>query len=96
MPFVKDGYISTWAQYTIEHEDRDGLRAHLNAQGIPSAVYYPVPMHMNEAYKRFAPEAGSLPVTEEKAERVISLPMHPYLDTATQDQIIEAVRGFNG
>ncbi|MBA3067805.1 MAG: DegT/DnrJ/EryC1/StrS aminotransferase family protein [Hyphomonas sp.] len=96
VPFVKPGFISSWAQYTIEHDNRDGLAAHLKAQGVPTAVYYPVPMHMNEAYRRWAPPAGELAVTEALAERVISLPMHPYLDTATQDRIVEAVRSFNG
>jgi dTDP-4-amino-4,6-dideoxygalactose transaminase len=95
-PTVIAGGVSTWAQYTIEHPDRDGLAAHLKSQSIPTAVYYPVPMHMQSAYSHFAQGAGGLPVTEEKAGKVISLPMHPYLDPATQDQIIEAVRGFNG
>ena len=95
-PKVIAGGVSTWAQYTIEHPDRDGLAAHLKSQSIPTAVYYPVPMHMQSAYSHFAQGAGGLPVTEEKAGKVISVPMHPYLDPATQDQIIEAVRGFNG
>ncbi|MFN7178281.1 DegT/DnrJ/EryC1/StrS family aminotransferase [Hyphomonas sp.] len=96
VPFVKPGVISTWAQYTIEHDNRDGLAAHLKAQDIPTAVYYPVPMHLNQAYREWAPKPGELAVTEAKAERVISLPMHPYLDTATQDRIVDAVRAFNG
>jgi len=96
VPFVKPGFVSSWAQYTVEHDNRDGLAAHLKANGVPTAVYYPVPMHMNEAYRRWAPPAGELAVTETLAERVISLPMHPYLDPATQDQIVDAVRSFNG
>lgn len=96
VPFVKEGYISTWAQYTIEHGNRDGLAAHLKSKGVPTAVYYPVPMHMNEAYRRWAPGAGELSVTEEKARSVISLPMHPYLTESVQDEIIDAVRSFNG
>lgn len=96
VPFVKPGFVSSWAQYTIEHDHRDGLAAHLKSSGVPTAVYYPVPMHMNEAYRRWAPPAGELAVTEKLAERVISLPMHPYLDPATQDQIVDAVRSFNG
>jgi len=91
-----EGGLSTWAQYTIEHPDRDGLAAHLKSQSIPSAVYYPVPMHMQSAYSQYPQGPGGLPVTEAKAGKVISLPMHPYLDASTQDQIIEAVRGFNG
>ncbi len=96
VPFVKKEYFSNWAQYTIEHENRDGLRNHLSSLGIPCAIYYPVPMHVNPAYKRFAPAPGTLRVTEEKASRVISLPMHAYLDEETQDRIIDAVRSFNG
>lgn len=96
VPTVKEGYVSTWAQYTIEHENRDGLQAHLASQGIASAAYYPVPMHINGIYKPYHEHCGALEVTEAKAQKVVSLPMHPYLNEATQDEIIEAVRGFNG
>ncbi len=94
-PPLGPGATSTWAQYTIEHDNRDGLADHLKAQGIPSAAYYPVPMHRQGPYSRY-PAPGGLPVTDEKAGRVLSLPMHPYLTAADQDRIIEAVRGFNG
>jgi dTDP-4-amino-4,6-dideoxygalactose transaminase len=94
-PDVIAGGVSTWAQYTIEHTDRDGLAAHLKDQGVPTAVYYPVPMHMQSAYAPISlTPAGGLPVTEAKARTVISLPMHPYLDAPTQDRIIDAVRSF--
>ena len=94
VPTVIDGGVSVWAQYTIEHEDRDGLVAHLKDQGVPTAVYYPVPMHLQPAYARFSRGPGSLPVTERLKERVLSLPMHSDLDEATQDTIIAAVAGF--
>lgn len=96
VPSVMDGVVSIWAQYVIEHENRDGLQAHLKAAGIPSAVYYPVPMHVNGAYARFMQGPGGLPVTEAKAETVLALPMHPYLSEKDQDKIIDAVRSFNG
>jgi dTDP-4-amino-4,6-dideoxygalactose transaminase len=95
-PTVVQGGVSTWAQYTIEHPDRDGLAAHLKAQGVPTAAYYPKPMHMQTAYRDFPVAGGGLAVSEAKAGAVLSLPMHPYLDEATQDQIIKAVRGYNG
>lgn len=95
-PTVIAGGQSVWAQYVIEHDRRDALAAHLKAQGVPTAVYYPVPMHQQAPYARFPRGAGGLPVTEALAETVLALPMHPYLDTATQDRIVEAVRGFNG
>jgi dTDP-4-amino-4,6-dideoxygalactose transaminase len=94
-PKVIDGGRSVWAQYVIEHENRDGLAAHLKTQGVPTAVYYPVPMHRQEPYAHF-PAPNGLPVTEALAEKVIALPMHPYLDEATQDVIIGAIKGFNG
>ena len=95
-PAVIAGGVSTWAQYVIEHRDRDGLATHLKAAGVPSAVYYPVPMHQQGPYAHFPVGPGGLPVSEAKAATVLALPMHPYLDEATQDRIIEAVRGFNG
>ncbi|HYG26431.1 MAG TPA: DegT/DnrJ/EryC1/StrS aminotransferase family protein [Caulobacteraceae bacterium] len=96
VPSVIEGGVSVWAQYVIEHENRDGLAAHLRAEGVPTAVYYPVPMHQQQPYAHFPRGAGGLPVTEAKAATVLALPMHPYLDEATQGRIIEAVRGFNG
>lgn len=96
VPDVPAGNISNWAQYTIEHDDRDGLIAHLKAQGVPTAVYYPVPMHLQPAYAKFPQGAGGLPVTERLKDRVLSLPMHSDLDEATQDRIIAAVASFKG
>ena len=96
VPFVKDGYVSTWAQYTIEHENRDGLQAHLRNAGIPTAVYYPIPLHRQPGYAAFNAGGCDLSVAEAKAARVISLPFSPYLDEATQDQIVAAIAGFNG
>jgi dTDP-4-amino-4,6-dideoxygalactose transaminase len=95
VPTVIDGGVSVWAQYVIEHDDRDGLAAHLKTQGVPTAVYYPVPMHQQTPYADF-PQPGGLPVSEAAAAKVIALPMHPYLAPADQDRIIAAIKGFNG
>ncbi|HYE46963.1 MAG TPA: DegT/DnrJ/EryC1/StrS aminotransferase family protein [Caulobacter sp.] len=95
-PKVIDGGVSVWAQYVIEHANRDGLAAHLKTQGVPTAVYYPVPMHVQAPYAHFPRGPGGLPVTEAAAETVLALPMHPYMDEAVQQRIIEAVKGFNG
>jgi dTDP-4-amino-4,6-dideoxygalactose transaminase len=93
-PTVIEGGVSVWAQYTIETADRDGLAAHLRAQGVPSAVYYPIPIHRQEVYSTYPVAPGGLPVTDAKAGKVISLPMHPYLSQDDQDQVIAAVRAF--
>jgi len=75
---------------------REQLCAHLKTQGIPTAIYYPIPIHMQDVYAHYPRAPGGLPVTEAVRSRVMSLPMHPYLDEATQDRVIDAIRGFNG
>lgn len=94
VPAVIDGGVSVWAQYTIETEDRDGLAAHLREQAIPSAVYYPIPIHRQGVYSGYPTAPDGLPVTEAKAGQVISLPMYPYLTEDHQDQVIAAIRAF--
>jgi dTDP-4-amino-4,6-dideoxygalactose transaminase len=96
VPRLASGCTSVWAQYTIrlpEGTDRDGFAAALKAQGIPTAIYYPKSMHQQTAYRDFPVADGGLPVSERLSEDVISLPMHAYLDEATQDRVIAAVRG---
>lgn len=93
VPRVIDGGVSVWAQYTIETPDRDGLAAHLKSQDIPSAVYYPIPIHKQDVYSVY-PAPGGLPVTEAKSKVVMSLPMHPYLTPDHQDQVIAAIRAY--
>lgn len=95
VPVVLAGGVSTWAQFTIEHNDRDGLAAHLRSCGVPSAIYYPIPLHRQQAYRDFAVAPGELPVCDAKAARVLSLPMHAWLNEDEQDTVIEAIRGYN-
>ncbi|PWC55333.1 DegT/DnrJ/EryC1/StrS family aminotransferase [Azospirillum sp. TSO22-1] len=94
VPALLDGATSVWAQYTVKAEDaarRDALGAALKAAGIPTAVYYPLPLHRQTAYRGFPAAPGGLPVSDALADQVISLPMHPYLDEAVQDRIVAAV-----
>src|SRR5262245_54506934 len=94
VPRLAPGVTSVWAQYTIRLAPgrRDPLAAALKAQGIPTGVYYPTPLHRQEPYQRFPIAEGGAPVSERLAEEVISLPIHAYLDEATQERIIAAVR----
>jgi dTDP-4-amino-4,6-dideoxygalactose transaminase len=89
VPRVIEGGQSTWAQYTLQVPDRDKLQADLKAKGIPTAVYYPIPLGAQKGYAHFP--SAPVPVSERICKTVISLPMHPYLDEPTQDLIIEAV-----
>jgi UDP-2-acetamido-2-deoxy-ribo-hexuluronate aminotransferase len=93
-PQVIDGGVSVWAQYVIEHDDRDRLAIHLKAQGVPSMVYYPVPIHHQPPYRNYPQGPGGLDVTDDKIKIVLALPMHPYLPEADQDIIIQAIRSF--
>ena len=93
VPKVIDGGVSVWAQYTIETADRDGLVAHMKEAAIPTAVYYPIPIHKQGVYSGY-PAPGGLPVTDAKALTVMSLPMHPYLTPDHQDEVIAAIRAY--
>jgi dTDP-4-amino-4,6-dideoxygalactose transaminase len=93
-PVVAEGATSVWAQYTIRVPDRDGLRAHLQEDGIPTAVHYPKPLHRQPAYAHFPTARDRLPVAERVTAEVMSLPMHPYLTRELQDRIIDRVRSF--
>jgi dTDP-4-amino-4,6-dideoxygalactose transaminase len=94
VPLVPAGYGSVWAQYTIKLKagQRDPLAKALQADGIPTAIYYAKPLHLQTAYRDFPVAQAGLPVSERLAGEVISLPMHAYLDQPTQDRIVDAVR----
>lgn len=92
VPEVMDGVVSTWAQFTIEVADPESFGAALKAKGIPTARYYPKPVHHQTAYKNYPVEGGKLVNTDDCINNIISLPMHPYLDEATQDEIIAACK----
>ncbi len=96
VPRLASGCTSVWAQYTIrlpKGTNRDDFAAALKAQGIPTAIYYTKSMHQQTAYRDFPVADGGLPASERLSDDVISLPMHAYLDEATQQRVIEAVRG---
>jgi len=94
VPAVPPGMTSVWAQYTIRVQGgrRDALAAELKAERIPTAIYYPIPLHRQQAYKQYPVGKGGVAVSDQLADEVISLPMHAYLDTSTQDRIIDVTR----
>ncbi len=94
VPIVPEGLVSTWAQYVIRvpAQRRASVIAHLKERGVPSAIYYPTPLHQQTAYRRFPVAGNGLPVCERVCHEVMALPMHPYLDEETQGYIIGAVR----
>lgn len=97
-PYVPEGLTSVWAQYTLIAEstdERTRLQDGLKAQGIPTMVYYPKPLHQQTAYGHYpTATGGALPVSEDMALRVFSLPMHPYMQDDQIDRVITALRGL--
>jgi len=94
LPFVIAGAVSTWAQYTVQVADRETFQAALKDKGVPTAVYYPVPLSRQPAYRGY-PSAPT-PVSEALSGHVVSLPMHPYLEPPIQDRVIQAVLAAAG
>lgn len=88
---VPEGYTNVYAQYTVEVENRKQVQTRLQEMGVPTAVHYPIPMHLQPVYSNIGFKAGDFPFSEKAAERVMSLPMHPYLDEKTQDKIVECL-----
>ncbi len=94
VPAIREGLTSVWAQYTIRlaPERRDALVATLKAEGVPTAIYYPIPLHRQAAYQHYPVGRNGLDVAERLANEVLSLPMHAYLDESTQMRIVHALR----
>jgi dTDP-4-amino-4,6-dideoxygalactose transaminase len=93
-PRLSDAATSSWAQYTIklpEGADRDHVATVMRAHDVPTAVYYPVPMHQQPPYRNFPVADGGLDVTSDLCARVLALPMHPYLEASIQEQIAAAL-----
>ena len=96
-PVIPEGYLSSWAQYTLRldsQEQRDALQAGLKEQGIPTMVYYPIPMHRQTVYQSLHQTDSDCPVATRLSSTVLSLPMHPYLDAATITQVTDALLDY--
>lgn len=90
-PYVEPYNTSAYAQYTMQVEDRPYTQAALERAGIPTAVHYPVPLHLQPVFASLGHGKGSFPVSEAAAGRVLSLPMHPYLLESEQQQVVQAI-----
>lgn len=96
-PAVKDGFFSSWAQYSIllkDSEERDSLQAYLKEKGIPTMIYYPKAMHGQGAFSGMDCVKTDLSVTESVCKRVLALPVHPYMETLEQDYVITAIKDY--
>ena len=93
-PFVPQNCSSTWAQYSILSDSREEIQAELNSSGIPCVIYYRVPCHLSPAFSYLGYQVGDMPVSESVSRRILSLPMHPYLEPESVTKIASVIRQF--
>lgn len=94
-PVVPEGFYSSWAQYTIQldsRQERDGLQAKLKEEGIPSMIYYPKPMHRQQAFADLSFRDEDYKNTNQLCETVLSLPMHPYLSEEEIERVVYVIK----
>ena len=91
-PVVKSYNTSVWAQYSIKIPSRDVIKSRLKEQGIPTAVYYPIPLHLQECFEYLGYKTGDFPVSEKTAKEIISLPINPYITEVEQEFIVEELK----
>lgn len=91
-PWIAPDNSSVYAQYTVQVKNRDAVQKQLGDRGVPTAVHYPVPLHLQPVFAELWLQQGSFPISEAAGDRVMSLPMHPYLAEDTQRQIVGALR----
>lgn len=92
LPHIKEGFTSVYAQYSVRVENRGEIIAKLQKKGIPTAIHYPLGLHLQEAFASLGYKKGALPNTELVSEQILSLPMSAFLDEAHQSQVIEAFK----
>lgn len=92
-PKITDGNVSVYAQYSIRVKDREAMVAKLSALGVPTAVHYPVPLHLQEAFKYLGYGEGDFPLSELISTQIMSLPMSAFLSEAEQDFVVAAIKG---
>ena len=93
-PFVDSNNKSVYAQYTIAVKNRQAVLEKLKEANIPTAVHYPRPLHLQEAFFGYGYKKGDFPISESLSDQVMSLPMHPYLKLEEQDEVIEALKNI--
>jgi UDP-2-acetamido-2-deoxy-ribo-hexuluronate aminotransferase len=94
LPFLKNDRTSAWAQYSIIIKNRDEIQDKLKENGIPSAVHYPMPLHLQECFEYLGYKKGDFPVAEKVSEEIMSLPMNPYLSNDEIEYVSEKVTKF--
>jgi dTDP-4-amino-4,6-dideoxygalactose transaminase len=95
-PTVRPENEPVYHQYVIRTRDRDGLMAFLKNRGVGTAIYYPLPLHLQECYRDLGGKEGDFPVSEAAARETLAIPMYPELTDGQQDYVVAAIRGYFG
>jgi UDP-2-acetamido-2-deoxy-ribo-hexuluronate aminotransferase len=90
LPFVDSRATSAFAQYSIRVKNRDKVQAKLKEQGIPTAVHYPMPLHLQECFEYLGYKDGDFPIAQKVSSEIMSLPMNPYVSNDEIDYICSA------
>lgn len=96
LPVVAPGNASCWHVYAVQWDDRDGLKAHLEKNGVPTLIYYPLPLHLQQCYGGEGWKEGDYPVAERVSRRILPLPMYPELTNEQVDHVVACIRGYFG
>lgn len=91
-PIIKDYNSSVWAQYSIRLKARDMVKAKLKEEGIPTAIYYPIPLHLQECFEYLGYKKGDFPISEKAAKEIISLPINPYITEEEQKYVVDKLK----
>jgi dTDP-4-amino-4,6-dideoxygalactose transaminase len=95
LPAIQKGHYHIFHQFVIRTQRRDALREHLTRKGIGSAVYYPVPLHLQACYRNLGYHPGDLPESERAAEETLALPIYPELTSGQQRKVVQAIADFH-
>ena len=95
IPYVLENNLSVWAQYCVLTERRDELQAYLKKNGVPTMIYYPIPIHLQEAYSNLGHKNDDFPIAESISKKILALPMSAFLNPKHQKYIIEVLNEFN-
>jgi dTDP-4-amino-4,6-dideoxygalactose transaminase len=96
LPVLSEGNAHCWHVYALLSDRRDALQGHLAANGVPTLIYYPQPLHLQKCYADVGWKVGDYPVAESVSSRILPLPMYPELSDAQVDHVIGVIRGFHG
>ena len=94
LPLVKEGATSVWHQFVVKTDQRERFMNYLSANGIQTLIHYPIPPHLSKAYQYLNMQKGDLPITEDYAQKVVSLPIYTGMNEAEVNYVVEKILGY--